>query len=412
MLSEADLGAQLVVCGDHSADRGSGTVPAYLAHHLRAAQALGLVEVEADGPGRVLAVRRLDGGRRERLAVAGPAVLSVEGSVAELRRAPLAASLAAQGGTVEVRSGRIEHHVEPPRLRPWRPRARVLAPPEGTHALDRVVQLTGALVDRTPPRTLELDPPEAADAIIEQLRTWGYLALMLLHDLAWPEVPDGVDPGRSRSAAASSTARTSRSTPTPASPRPAPRPWPTGATTWWWRPRSGSGPRASTRTSPAPCPSAPWRWRRCWWNWCAPRCRRSGSSRPAPFVGVVLVNGHGGNVEAVARAAALLGDEGRAVLVWHPHVPDGDSHAGRTETSLLLHLAPGAVRMERARAGSTARWREIGDVVRAEGLAAVTPNGVLGDPTAATAREGEGLLAGLADRLCAAVAAWRATLDR
>lgn len=176
VLSDADLGAQLVLCGDYSADRGSGTVPAYLAHHLRAAQALGLVEVEADGPGRVLAVRRLDGGRRERLAVAGPAVLSVEGSVAELRRAPLAASLAAQGGTVEVRSGRIEHHVEPPRLRPWRPRARVLAPPEGTHALDRVVQLTGALVDRTPPRTLELDPPEAADAIIEQLRAWGYLA--------------------------------------------------------------------------------------------------------------------------------------------------------------------------------------------------------------------------------------------
>lgn len=137
-----------------------------------------------------------------------------------------------------------------------------------------------------------------------------------------------------------------------------------------------------------------------------------GSSRPAPFVGVVLVNGHGGNVEATARAAALLGDEGRAVLVWHPHVPDGDSHAGRTETSLLLHLAPDVVRMERAEAGSTARWREIGDVVRTEGLAAVTPNGVLGDPTAATAREGEDLLAGLVDRLYAAVAAWRATLDR
>jgi len=137
-----------------------------------------------------------------------------------------------------------------------------------------------------------------------------------------------------------------------------------------------------------------------------------GSDRPAPFVGVVLVNGHGGNVEAVARAAALLGDEGRAVLVWHPHVPDGDSHAGRTETSLLLHLCPEVVRLDRVEVGSTARWREVGDVVRTEGLAAVTANGVLGDPTAATAREGAAVFDVLAGQVCAAVDAWRATLDR
>jgi electron transfer flavoprotein beta subunit len=175
VLSAADLGADVVVCGDYSADIGSGTVPAYLAHHLRAAQALGLIGVEPESPGRVRAVRRLDGGRRELLAVAAPAVLSVEGSVAELRRAPLAAALAVRDTDVEVRGGRIEHHVEPPRLRPWRPRARVLPAPDGTHALDRVVQLTGALVDRTPPRTVELDPAAAAEAILDQLRAWGYL---------------------------------------------------------------------------------------------------------------------------------------------------------------------------------------------------------------------------------------------
>jgi electron transfer flavoprotein beta subunit len=175
VLSAADLGADIVVCGDYSADIGSGTVPGYLAHHLRAAQALGLIGVEPGAPGQVRAVRRLDGGRRELLAVAAPAVLSVEGSVAELRRAPLAAALAVRDTDVEVRGGRIEHHVEPPRLRPWRPRARVLAAPEGAHALDRVVQLTGALVDRTPPRTVELDPAAAADAIVDQLRAWGYL---------------------------------------------------------------------------------------------------------------------------------------------------------------------------------------------------------------------------------------------
>ena len=137
-----------------------------------------------------------------------------------------------------------------------------------------------------------------------------------------------------------------------------------------------------------------------------------GSSRPSPFVGVVLVNGHGGNVEAVARAAALSGDEGRDVLVWHPAVPGGDSHAGRTETSLLLHLDPSVVRMERAEVGSTARWRDIGDVVRAQGLAAVSANGVLGDPTGATAREGGAVFDALLEQLCSGVTAWRATLGR
>lgn len=176
VLGPGDLDAGVVVCGDLSYDRGSGSVPALLAHHLQFAQALGLIEVVA-GDGRIEAVRRLDGARRERLAVTAPAVLSVEGAVATLRRAPLASSLRSSGreGTVEVRTGRIERHVEPPRLRPWRPRARVLAPPAGDSALARIVHLTDALVDRTPPRTIEADPTEAAKLIVEQLREWGYL---------------------------------------------------------------------------------------------------------------------------------------------------------------------------------------------------------------------------------------------
>ncbi|UDY37761.1 mycofactocin-associated electron transfer flavoprotein beta subunit [Dermatobacter hominis] len=170
-----ELRAEVVVCGDVSTDLGSGTVPAYLAHHLDAAQALGLLSVEVGERGRVRAVRRLDGGRREVLDVAAPAVLSVEGAVAELRRAPLSAALAARDAAVDVRMARPARAGDPPRLRPWRPPARAVAPPAGEHALDRVVQLTGALVDRTPPRTLELEPAAAAEAILEQLRTWGYL---------------------------------------------------------------------------------------------------------------------------------------------------------------------------------------------------------------------------------------------
>ncbi|MFM7062662.1 MAG: mycofactocin biosynthesis peptidyl-dipeptidase MftE [Actinomycetes bacterium] len=129
-----------------------------------------------------------------------------------------------------------------------------------------------------------------------------------------------------------------------------------------------------------------------------------------PFTGVVLVNGHGGNVAALGRAAELLAAEGRAVLVWHPQVPGGDSHAGRTETSLLLHLDPGCVRMDRAEPGATARWRELAPEVVAGGLRAVAPNGVLGDPTTATAEEGAQVFAGLVAALMGEVAAWRATL--
>ena len=189
VLGPADVDASVVVCGDLSYDRGSGSVPALLAHHLQFAQALGLIEVALGaGTARVRAVRRLDGARRELVAVAAPAVLSVEGAVATLRRATLSASLTSSAAAlrVEVRTGRIEHHVEPPRLRPWRPRARVLAPPVGDSAFERIVHLADAMVDRTPPRTIEADPAEAAQLIVAQLREWGYLSDAELSEGAAP----------------------------------------------------------------------------------------------------------------------------------------------------------------------------------------------------------------------------------
>jgi creatinine amidohydrolase len=132
-----------------------------------------------------------------------------------------------------------------------------------------------------------------------------------------------------------------------------------------------------------------------------------GSSRPRPFRAVLFVNGHGGNVEALTRGTSLLLAEGRDVEVWHPRVPGGDSHAGRTETSMMLHLDPGVVRLDRLEPGSTARWREIGADVVANGLAAVSPNGVLGDPTLATEAEGRAVFDALvADLVAHAAARW------
>jgi creatinine amidohydrolase len=129
------------------------------------------------------------------------------------------------------------------------------------------------------------------------------------------------------------------------------------------------------------------------------------------FDGVVLVNGHGGNAEAVARAVATSVADGRRVLSWAPTVDPSsgaDAHAGRTETSALLALAPSTVRVELARPGATAPLADLMDDLRAGGVRAVAANGVLGDPTDASAAEGAVLLGSLADDLVAAVDRWRA----
>lgn len=113
------------------------------------------------------------------------------------------------------------------------------------------------------------------------------------------------------------------------------------------------------------------------------------------FDAVVLVNAHGGNSAALRRAVSRLRAESRRVEMVRCSVPGGDSHAGRTETSLLLHLAPGLVRAGLATAGETRPWSEVADRIVEGGVIAVSPNGVLGDPTGASAEEGARLLAAM-----------------
>jgi mycofactocin precursor peptide peptidase len=118
---------------------------------------------------------------------------------------------------------------------------------------------------------------------------------------------------------------------------------------------------------------------------------------------LLLVNGHGGNVTAVEAAVGRLRYEGRACLAWHAALPEGDAHAGRSETSVMLALAPGAVRLDAAERGDVRPLGEILPLLRARGVRAVSANGVLGDPTGASAAEGELLLARLVDSLSAAI---------
>jgi electron transfer flavoprotein beta subunit len=175
------VGITSVWCGDHSLDRGSGAVPAFLAAELGAAQALGLIDVELGAEaGHLTAWRRLDRGRREHVRLDGPGVLSVEGSTARLRRAALGAVMTSGRTAVEVvtpspavREGPVMAGNHP--LRPYRPRARVLPGPAGATALDRVRALTeSSAATSHSHEVVVLDPPEAADRILDALAAWGY----------------------------------------------------------------------------------------------------------------------------------------------------------------------------------------------------------------------------------------------
>lgn len=121
---------------------------------------------------------------------------------------------------------------------------------------------------------------------------------------------------------------------------------------------------------------------------------------------VVFVNGHGGNGPALVKAVELLRYEGRDAA-WLPcAVPGADAHAGHTETSLLLHLSPADVAMDRAEPGNTAPIADLMPHLRSGGMLAATPNGILGDPTGATAEEGERLFADLVRRAGKAIENW------
>ncbi|MET3804045.1 creatinine amidohydrolase [Nakamurella sp. UYEF19] len=123
------------------------------------------------------------------------------------------------------------------------------------------------------------------------------------------------------------------------------------------------------------------------------------------FDHVLVVNGHGGNVSALQRASELMRYEGRSLTVWHAagSGPRSDAHAGFQETSLMLYLSPETVRADLAAAGATQPLAQLLEPMRAGGVIAVSPNGVLGDPTGATALRGQALFEEMFGRLLAVV---------
>lgn len=126
---------------------------------------------------------------------------------------------------------------------------------------------------------------------------------------------------------------------------------------------------------------------------------------------LVFVNGHGGNVEALGAAAALLRYEERDVAWCSCSVTDADAHAGHTETSVLLHISPTDVWIGERLPGNTAPLPELMPAMRRGGVAAVSEVGVLGDPTTATADAGARMFAEMVDGCTDRIRRWQPDRD-
>ena len=122
---------------------------------------------------------------------------------------------------------------------------------------------------------------------------------------------------------------------------------------------------------------------------------------------LIILSAHGGNKQAICDAVARLqyevpklqiqrtdaletpidsDDEGRS----KPLPPEiVGIHAGEGETSQILHLRPDLVDLDRAEPGYVGDMIAIIPQLKAEGLRAVTANGILGDPRPAEAQRGE-----------------------
>lgn len=143
------------------------------------------------------------------------------------------------------------------------------------------------------------------------------------------------------------------------------------------------------------------------------------------FRRVMLLNGHGGNLDLLkvaARGVRERHDEcmvgvasywqiaAGSIAAWRTSEPGGLCHAGEMETSLMLHLAPETVRQDRVedhvpRWGTTYVVDDLlagGSVLPGVKVPDVSSSGTLGQPSLGTADRG----AELFDRIVGDVAAF------
>ena len=161
----------LVLCGVWSLDGGSGSVPALAAAALGAAQALGCASVTRVDARRLEVERRVQGGRLEKLAVSAPAVLSVGPEVAGLRRAGLDRLLGSADAPIEVKppAAPVIPVLRPLRTGAYRPRPKLIPPPEGCAGDARVRALIGENKQTRNRVELRAAPDQAAAEIMARL---------------------------------------------------------------------------------------------------------------------------------------------------------------------------------------------------------------------------------------------------
>jgi creatinine amidohydrolase len=140
------------------------------------------------------------------------------------------------------------------------------------------------------------------------------------------------------------------------------------------------------------------------------------SARSKGLAALAVINTHYGNVGALREAQRRLKDEGVALAVFgypgaaeptrrlreKPVAHPAYMHACEIETSYMLHLAPGQVRMDKAAVNYPEFPDDFGEFAYRWSEFSASP--VLGDPTAATAEKGRVILYAVLDRMAELVA--------
>lgn len=134
------------------------------------------------------------------------------------------------------------------------------------------------------------------------------------------------------------------------------------------------------------------------------------SLRRHGFERFVLMSSHGGNYPVLARwererpasdtvvvSDFQVFDAGFEAIRRFGRTDSAGPHAEVLETSMMLHLHPDLVHMDRAVTGFTGE-SSLDDVLT-RGMRAITPNGILGDPVGATAEMGAAILDAIVERL-------------
>jgi creatinine amidohydrolase len=150
------------------------------------------------------------------------------------------------------------------------------------------------------------------------------------------------------------------------------------------------------------------------------------------FRKILIVNGHGSNVPFLDIAARNITNETPAIAAmasWWSLIPKsliaelresekpgGMAHGCELETSVLLHLRPDLVQMDKAEKDISFAPTEFfywdleapSPIFFQEWFSRYSRTGTVGDPTKATAEKGAKFVSTVVDRMCALIEEFRA----